>query len=225
MKIGCMIPIKAHSERVTGKSFRDLGGKKLAQWIVDALDKCPYDIDIWINTDSQEVADMFTEYRNVAIYHRSDYLHGDGVSMNIILQDWMESVRKHKNYACFLQTHITNPFLTADSIEAALDAYFTTVREDSNDSVMGVTGHQCRMWYMGEPVNFIDNSLIKTQDLVPVYEDNSCIYVFSRESFYNNSRNRVGLKPFLFEVEFPENIDIDTEDDFKIAQLVVDLLE
>lgn len=213
-----MIPIKEHSERVKNKSFRILGDKPLAHWVVDSLLLSDYQIEVWINTDSPKVAEMFEDY-GVKVYYRPEYLYGDGVSMNLIIQDWIEYAKK-EGYAMYMQTHITNPFLSCQTIDKAIDTYIDVSVQGNYDSVMGVTRHQCRMWYNGSPVNFDKNDLIKTQDLIPVYEDNSTIYVFNRQSFYNNNRNRVGVKPFLLEVDFPENIDIDEETDWQLAEFM-----
>ena len=59
-----------------------------------------------------------------------------------------------------------------------------------------------------------------SQDLEPLYEDNSAFYLFSRESFARN-QSRIGSDPVLFPVSKLEAIDIDTEDDFKMAEAIL----
>ena len=62
--------------------------------------------------------------------------------------------------------------------------------------------------------------MIRTQDLPPIYEENSCIYVFTRETL-KNKRNRIGERPYLFEIERSEAFDIDEELDFLLADLML----
>ena len=63
--------------------------------------------------------------------------------------------------------------------------------------------------------------LIRTQDLDPIYEENSNFYIFSRESFIKSNQNRIGLKPYLFPTDKIESIDIDDLNDFKIAESLI----
>ena len=74
----------------------------------------------------------------------------------------------------------------------------------------------------GEPLNFNGDDLPRTQDLEPIYQETSGIYVFKKEVF-EKYRRRIGKKPFIKEVSFKEAVDIDTGDDFDLAQSLVDL--
>ena len=70
---------------------------------------------------------------------------------------------------------------------------------------------------MARPINHNQNVLIRTQDLPPIYEENSCIYIFAREYLIEN-RNRIGIRPYLFEIDQYESIDIDESEDFEFAE-------
>ena len=52
--------------------------------------------------------------------------------------------------------------------------------------------------------------------------ENSCIYIFSKDSF-SKKKNRIGTKPYIYETDFFESVDIDTEQDFKLAHLIKSL--
>ena len=54
-KIVALLPIKAHSERVTGKNFRNFAGKPLFRWILDALTQVEAVSEVVINTDAREI--------------------------------------------------------------------------------------------------------------------------------------------------------------------------
>jgi CMP-N-acetylneuraminic acid synthetase len=89
------------------------------------------------------------------------------------------------------------------------------------DSLFSVTRWQCRLWDgLGRPINHNPAVLLRTQDLPPVYEENSCVYIFTRKNLVNR-RNRIGERPFLFEIEASEAWDIDEEIDFQIAEFLL----
>jgi CMP-N-acetylneuraminic acid synthetase len=66
-------------------------------------------------------------------------------------------------------------------------------------------------------VNHNPNILLRTQDLPPIYEENSCIYIFKRETLIAR-RNRLGERPLMFEIPAVEAWDIDEELDFTVAE-------
>ena len=71
----------------------------------------------------------------------------------------------------------------------------------------------------GSPLNHDPSVLLRTQDLPPVYEENSCIYIFQRSIFLERE-NRLGCTPFMFEIDGEEAWDIDEE----LGFLIVDRL-
>jgi CMP-N-acetylneuraminic acid synthetase len=68
-------------------------------------------------------------------------------------------------------------------------------------------------------VNHNPNILLRTQDLPPLYEENSCLYLFTKE-ILQDRHNRIGRRPYLFEIDRREAVDIDEEIDFRIAELM-----
>ena len=62
--------------------------------------------------------------------------------------------------------------------------------------------------------------LIRTQDLEPLLEENSNLYMNSRERIISTGM-RVGVRPLLFHVERREAIDIDDEFDFEVAEFLL----
>ena len=90
----------------------------------------------------------------------------------------------------------------------------------NNDSLFGVTRLQTRLFdHKYKPINHDPNVLLRTQDLPPVYEENSNIYIFTKDVIVN-CKNRIGKNPILFQIDREEAWDIDEEIDFKIAELL-----
>ena len=206
--------MKGHSERVPNKNIRLFDGKPLFHRVVDVLEKTPFVKNIIINTDSDEIAaDALKKFSKVEINNRPENLHGDFISMNeIIAYDINHSKSEH-----FLQTHSTNPLLTIATLEKAIKDYFASLKQF--DSLFSVTKIQSRLfWQSGEPVNHNPKELLRTQDLPPIFEENSNIFLFSKTSFKAADNNRIGLKPKMFIMDKLEAIDIDEEDDWVIAE-------
>jgi len=216
MKIVALLPMKGNSERVPGKNFKTLGHKPLFRWILDTLISMPEIDQIVINTDAQtqlQTAGLNTNehhFQNVLIRDRKQELLGDFTSMNLILQDDIDEVPAD----LYLMTHVTNPFLGPETIRAALSQYCGS---DTADSLFSVNRFQTRFYEAdGSPVNHDPNNLVRTQDLTPWYEENSCLYLFSRDSFMKNGA-RIGDAPVLFETPKLQSIDIDEPEDWALA--------
>lgn len=214
-KVAALVPIKDHSERVKGKNFRDFCGKPLYHHIIHTLDRV-YAVDaIVIDTDSPRViAEAPGLSHKVQVIERPAELCGDYVSTNRIFEYDLSQTEAD----IYIQTHTTNPLLKAETIAKAI-AKFISI-EDEYDSLFGVNKYQSRFYiHDGTPVNHDPENLIRTQDLQPMYEENSCLYVFTKESFKKKSR-RIGVKPFMYVTPPIESMDIDDEFTFRIAELL-----
>ncbi len=213
-KITALLPMKAHSERVPEKNIKLFAGKPLFQRIAEVLETSVHIDRIFINTDSEEIAkNAGKHFSKVEIVVRPPELRGDFVPMNdIIRHDIQISKSEH-----FLQTHSTNPLLGLKTIETAIEKYFNGL--STYDSLFSVTKVQNRFyWESGEPINHNPGELLRTQDLEPIYEENSNIYLFSAASFAASGNNRIGLRPQMFSIDKLESIDIDDEADWHFAE-------
>ena len=205
--------MKGHSERVPGKNLRPLGGKPLFFWIVEALERVEAVERIIINTDSDEIAEQAREHFGVVIHRRPAAICGDFVSMNRIIEHDMAQAPQAEH---FLQTHATNPLLSSATIAAAVQRYFEDL--PTYDSLFSVTRHQARFYDADErPLNHDPTTLLRTQDLPPLFEENSNLYLFSRASFTATGA-RIGRRPRLFETDPRESVDIDVEADWRLAE-------
>jgi CMP-N-acetylneuraminic acid synthetase len=214
LNIVALLPMKGHSERVPAKNLRSFNGKPLFVHVLETLVSSTKIDTVIINTDSDEIAEKAKVVSpKVLIHERPKAICGDMVSMNEIIHHDLQN--SGANY--FLQTHSTNPLLTLRSIDAAIDLFFSRLPEI--DSLFSVTRHQTRLyWKDGNPINHNPAELLRTQDLPPVYEENSNFYIFSKASFLKADKKRIGLKPQMFEMDKLEAVDIDEPADFLLAE-------
>ena len=213
--VTALLPMKEHSERVSNKNIRLFNGKPLFFHVLTSLQESEYIEQIIINTDSSKIAKLAKEFSKVIIHNRPESICGDFVSMNDIID--FDIKKSNKNY--FIQTHSTNPLLTTASIDKGIKSFFDNL--DKFDSVFSVTKLQTRLYTKGaKPLNHNPKELLRTQDLEPLYEENSNFFIFSKESFTKVGNKRIGLKPNMLELDKLEAIDIDEPQDFILAEAI-----
>lgn len=212
-KVVALLPMKANSERVQGKNFKLLAGKPLFQWILDALLSDKNIDQVVINTDAKNILieSGLQESDRVVIRERKPELCGDLVSMNLILADDIE----HVPADTYLMTHTTNPLITGNTISDALNQYHNNI--DKYDSLFSVNKVQTRFYRVDmTPVNHDPDNLIRTQDLEPWFEENSCLFIFSAASF-SLTNARIGSNPMMYITPALESVDIDEPEDWEMA--------
>jgi CMP-N-acetylneuraminic acid synthetase len=215
-KITALVPMRHHSQRVPGKNFRPLAGKPLYHHIISTLLSCPEITQVVVDTDSPLIMDgLHQSFPTVTVLERPQHLRGDAVSMNEVLL--YDTSQVDADY--YLQTHTTNPLLLPATITRAIHSFLENTPE--HDSLFSVTRRQVRLWdQLGRAINHNPAILLQTQDLPPVYEENSCLYIFTRPILFNRL-NRLGERPMMFEIDAAEAWDIDDELDFAISEFLL----
>jgi CMP-N-acetylneuraminic acid synthetase len=215
-KIAALVPMRHHSQRVPGKNYRLLEGKPLFQHIIETLQAVPEIDTILVDTDSQPViAGLRRDFPQVLVIDRPEHLCADTISMNEILI--FDTSRVAADF--YIQTHSTNPLVRPETISKAIQTFLAEFPK--HDSLFSVTRLQKRLYDLsGQALNHDPNFLIQTQDLPPVFEENSCMYIFTRQNL-SRRHNRLGERPLMFEVDAAEAWDIDEELDFDIVDFLM----
>ncbi|MFI4893957.1 MAG: cytidylyltransferase domain-containing protein [Phycisphaerales bacterium JB058] len=214
-RIAALVPMRHSSERVPNKNFRPFHGKPLYHWIVAALLDAPSVGEVVIDTDSPTIRDDAAKhFPGVRVIERPEHLRDGSIPMNEVLLNTVKQI--DADY--YLQTHSTNPLLRAETIERAVRAFHEAL--PAKDSLFGVTRWQTRFYDAdGKAMNHDPSVLLRTQDLPPVYEENSNVYIFSRQTLEERG-NRIGHRPVLFEIDRLESTDIDDEEAFRLAEAI-----
>ncbi len=208
--------MRHHSQRVVGKNYRLLAGKPLFHHILETLLAVPEIDEIVVDTDSAPVVDgLCQHFPKVRLIDRPENLRADDVSMNdILLYDTAQAPADF-----YLQTHSTNPLLQPGTVSRAIQRFLADY--PAHDSLFSVTRLQTRLYdQQGRAINHDPSVLLQTQDLPPVYDENSCLYIFTRENLIRR-HHRIGDRPLLFEIEAEEAWDIDEELDFAITDFLL----
>jgi CMP-N-acetylneuraminic acid synthetase len=211
-----LVPMRHHSQRVPGKNYRPLAGKPLYQYIIETLLVVPEISTVVVDTDSEPILDgLRRDFQQVRRLPRPEHLRADTIPMNEILLYDTSQVEAD----FYLQTHSTNPLLRPETISKAIHTFLSDY--PAHDSLFSVTRLQTRLYDQhGHALNHDPNILLQTQDLPLVYEENSCLYIFTRENL-SRRRNRLSERPLMFEMDAVEAWDIDEELDFAITDFLM----
>lgn len=216
--IVALVPMRHESERVPGKNFRHMAGRPLYAYILETLSQIEALSAIVVNTDSEVIrSGVAADFPNVRLLERPEHLRRGEIPMNEVLLFDTEQVQAD----FYLQTHSTNPLLKPQTIQRAIEAFLEAY--PAKDSLFSVTELHTRLYdAQGAAINHDPGHLLRTQDLPPVYEENSCLYLFTRQTLEQNG-HRIGAKPLMFPIPAQEALDIDEESDFRLAEVLLKL--
>ena len=211
MKFSAFIPIKLHSERVPNKNFYEISGKPLFYYILSTLQSVELVDEIVIDIDHIEIKEKVNRYFNDIKFNlRKDNLSSPTESVNKIIASNIDNFKNEY----IIQTHVTNPLLTSSSINQAAEQFIKNKKP-----LFSVNMFQSRFYNTStKPINHDVDILLPTQELEPIYEENSNFYIFSKKQFKNNNNKRIGENSVYYETSKFESIDIDNFDDLNLVE-------
>lgn len=208
LKIAGFFSIKERSSRFENKNFTNLGGKPLYFWAADLLSKIENVTTRSILANENLALDLPT---NVSKLSKPSRLDADDAGANEIIQ----YVSKVVAADWYLFVHATAPFLSPGTITQML----SKVLDGGYDSATTVKAEQTFAYFRGEPINFSQGKISRTQDLEPVLIETNGAYIFSRSLAQQGLR--IGKRPYFHEISWPESIDIDHVSDYQEAILAL----
>lgn len=210
MKIVAVVPIKLNSTRLPNKNIKCFtNGKPLCYYILSTLLKTKGIADVYVYCSKPKICEYIPE--GVKYLQRSESLDQDSTKMNEVLYNFALDVPAD----IYVMTHTTSPFVKNSSIESGLDA----VISGEYDSAFAAKKLQDFLWLDQKPFNYEVDDIPRTQDLKPMYVETSGFYIYKREHVLEHNR-RIGYNPAIIEVSEIESIDIDTQEDFDIANAI-----
>ena len=212
MKTIALIPIKFNNRRLPGKNIKPLGGRPLMQYIQETLLQVKGIDEIYVYCSDEGVKEYLLP--GVCYLQRPQSLDQDSTKINEVLASFAQA----KKADLYLLTHATAPFIKAESIQKGIDA----VKSDNYDSAFAVIRQQDFLWQNGKPLNYDLSAIPRTQDLVPIYRETCGFYLYTYWQIVEQNR-RIGDKPYFVEVSEIEAVDIDEQEDFDLAEAIVNM--
>lgn len=212
MKTACFIPIKANSERVPGKNFRVLNGKKLYQYICEHAKEANVFDDVYVDTNSEEIAEYAKSLGFLVIERKPELARNTANGNDLLVYHYLN----FPDYDYYFQLFATAPYLQPSSIKKCFDVLLSS---EEYDSCFTATENHGFYWLNGIPINYRPEILPRSQDMAAVIEESTGLYGISKDSL-ERYRCRIGRKPYIHSISKFEAVDINTEEDLKIAEFV-----
>ncbi len=214
MKIVSFIPIKLNNQRLPGKNTLPLGKKIMCDYIFETINKIIEIDEKYVYCSDESIKANIPE--GICFLKRDDYLDGFQIKGLEIIEHFLDDVEAD----IYVLTHVTQPFTRASSIREALKK----VISGEYDSAFSALPIQDYCWYKGKPFNYNMSDIVTTQNLEPIYMETGAFYIFTREVF-EKYHQRIGVNPYIKIVDQIEAVDVDTAEDYKMAQIVARYLE
>ncbi len=209
MKIVAFVPIKFNSSRLKNKNFLKLGNNYLCNYIFEILSKIKLIDQIYVFCSNSDIKNYIP--KNIKFLERSDELDRDTTIGMDIYQEFISKIESD----IYILSHVTSPFISQKSIELGIDA----ILNQGYDSSFSVKEEKTFAWYQNKSLNYNLNHIPRTQNLNSIFLETSAFYIFKKKIIKN--KRRIGEHSKMIVTPFPEYIDIDTEDDFKLATKII----
>lgn len=204
------VPIKLNSERLPLKNIRPFhNGQPLIHYILNTLKRVASVDEIYVYCSSDEIRGYLPE--GIQFLKRDTYYDLPTTRFNEVLSSFAKLVCADT----YVLTHATAPFISRQSIETGIQK----VNKEGYDSAFSVCQLQEFLWKDGQPFNYSLQDIPRTQDLDELYTETCGLYVYRRNLILNEDR-RIGDKPYLIPVSKVEACDINTEEDFYLADAI-----
>ncbi|MCD7729756.1 MAG: acylneuraminate cytidylyltransferase family protein [Clostridia bacterium] len=212
MKTACFIPIKVNSERVVGKNFRVLNGKKLYEYICEHVKEADIFDDVYVDTNSAEIAEYAKNKGFIPIERKPELALNTANGNDLLVYHYLQ----YPQYDYYFQLFATAPYLQPSSMRACFDKLLSS---EEYDSCFTATKNNGFYWLNSNPINYRPGILPRSQDMLPMIEETTGLYGITRQSL-ERYRCRIGRKPYIHIVSKLEAVDINTEDDLKLAEYI-----
>ena len=206
-----MVPVRAGSTRVPNKNTRKFANTNLLELKLKVLKNVSEINQIIVSTDCDIAAEIAYK-QSIKVQWRSKYYAGSEVTND---QHWLHIAKTTPGDIVFL-AQVTSPLLRVSSIQKALNTFSNS---GSNDSLNSVSVEKKFLWKDMNPINYDINVTPKSQDLPNIVSLNFAITIIHKQAMIKR-KNVIGYRPYFFELDKVEALDIDDLFDFKVAELM-----
>ena len=231
-KILCVLQVRGGSKGVPKKNIRKVNGKPLMTWTIESAKKSNVFDSIWVSSDSDEIIEVGRK-EEVNTIKRPEELSGDEV-LSVDSLHWAVNEIEGLygiEYDYVVELPVVCPLRNEDHIREAVNKLITT----DADSVISVTQmtdkHPVRMKRITDDdliedfcSEYPEGDAGRRQDLEPCYIRNGGIYSMKRDTLMNEkTRHGKVSRPYVMEDKY--SINIDSEMDLRIAEVMLNIKE
>ncbi|EGR9009175.1 TPA: acylneuraminate cytidylyltransferase family protein [Vibrio vulnificus] len=226
MKILAITPARGGSKRLPGKNIKNLNGKPLIQWTIDAALAVQEIARVMVTTDCDEIAEIAKKAGAEVPFIRPPELATDTSSSSDVIRHALDFYRAQgEEFDFVLLLQPTSPIRSADDIRHAIEQ----LKAHTADAVVSVCPcDHSPLWANTLPddrsmADFIRHevSQLRSQDLPDYYRINGAIYLTRVSRFYQENSLFLSSNIFAYVMDNESSVDIDHELDFLIAETVL----
>lgn len=214
MEIIAIIPARGGSKGIPRKNLRLLAGKPLIAWTIEAALKSEWINKVVVSTEDREIAEI-AQLNGAEVIKRPPELGEDDVPLDPVVFHAVDSIEKMENvtYNFVLTIQPTSPLLTTETINETIKIMLW----GDYDTLMSIKD-ETHLYWIKQEGHFtpLYKERKNRQYLDPIYKETGAILISKR--WLTTENNRIGGKIFLFEIPKEESIDIDTYQDWWIAE-------
>ena len=212
-KIIAMIPARLGSQRIPKKNIRIMVDKPLIDYPIDLCLESKLFDEIWINTES-ELLGNYAKAKGIFFHKRPIELASNTATNREFMYEFLQ------NHECdyVVMVNPTSPLLKLETV----NNFMNYLKESDKDTILSVVSEKTESFYRKQPINFDVREKINSQFLEPVSRVVWALTAWKSSSFIDMQNN--GINPIfagnlgLFEIPKDESCDLDTEEDWNIAE-------
>jgi CMP-N-acetylneuraminic acid synthetase len=217
MKVVALIPFWSdyHSldGNIVGRSLLNISGKSLIKRSVELLNDVELVEQVIIFASNDKVIKYLDDNDKFQFVKRKESLDSESTS----IEDIIESFLENSDAEIVVLLHPKSPFLKTKTIHECIKK----VSSGKFDSAFLVNSINKHIWYKGERLNYSKGfDTPSLSEIEPILVETSSVYVFTRKLF-NETRSRIGLKPFIKKIDHFEGFEVERLDDFKMVELII----
>lgn len=213
-KLVAVLPIRKGSQRVKNKNFRTFVDKNLLIYKIEVLKKLDFLDEIIINTDSEKAISIAKKMK-VKFFRREDYY----ASSHCLNSDFWKNVADNTNSEYIMFTNCTSPLIKLKTYENIISIFNDIYKTKEYDSINTVTEIKEFLFKDSKPINFKLNKTPNSQDLPNIVKLNFAINILKTKQM-SSKKSLIGRKPFLYNLDEREGLDINTEHEFSFAEFL-----
>lgn len=211
MKVVSVVPVKTNNERLPEKNTRLLGSRPLIEYCLNMLLQVEEINERYVYCSDDSIKKFLP--CGIKFLSRSRGLDKPDTNFTQIFHSFIEEV----DADIYVYAHATAPFVRTETIRKEICA----VMSGDFDSAFCAEKIQDFLWSNGTALNFDASNIPRSQDLPIIWRETSGVYVF-RKSVFTDLHRRVGNKPYIAQVTKKEAVDINTYEDFKLAEMFLE---
>ena len=210
-KITAVIPVRKGSVRVKNKNFKPFAGKTLLQIKIEQLQRVKLLDDIIVSSDCPKMLSM-AKNMGVKTHQREEYY----ASSQATNSEFFENLASSIDSEYIMYSPVTCPLISAETYHDTIQRFKS---DQSLDNLVTVSSVKHHLWQNGKPLNYNISEAPNSQDLPDIYAITYGISIISRMNMIKY-KNIVTPNPVFKVLDEVESIDIDTEFDFMVAEMI-----